>query len=96
MWLVVLTENNKMRLYVDGERVAEATASGLLTKDPAQGMEIGVDAGSAVGEYETPNSFAGIIDEVRFYLNATEDEAIAERFKKRFRARQRSQASHHL
>ncbi len=77
----VLTEDKKMRLFVDGERVGEATASGLLTKDPAQGMEIGMDGGSAVGEYETPNSFAGIIDEVRFYLNATEDEAIAERFK---------------
>ena len=77
----VLTENKQMRLFVDGQRVGEVTASGLLTKDPAQGMEIGVDAASAVGEYETPNSFAGIIDEVRFYLNSTEDDAIAERFK---------------
>ena len=77
----VLAENKQMRLFVDGERVGEAMASGLLTKDPAQGMEIGADAASAVGEYETPNSFAGIIDEVRFYLNATDDEAIAERFK---------------
>ena len=77
----VLAENKKMHLFVDGERVGEAMASGLLTKDPAQGMEIGADAASAVGEYETPNSFAGIIDEVRFYLNTTDDEAIAERFK---------------
>jgi outer membrane protein assembly factor BamB len=77
----VLAENKQMRLFVDGQRVGEATASGLLTKDPAQGMEIGADAASAVGEYETPNSFAGIIDEVRFYLNSTDDEAIAERFK---------------
>ena len=76
----VLTEDKQMRLFVDGERVAEERASGLLTKDPAQGMEVGADAASSVGEYATPNSFAGIIDEVRFYLNATEDEAIAERF----------------
>ncbi len=76
----VLTEDKQMRLFVDGQRVAEERASGLLTKDPAQGMEVGADATSSVGEYATPNSFAGIIDEVRFYLNATEDEAIAERF----------------
>ncbi len=77
----VLTEDKKMSLFVDGQRVAEEIASGLLTKDPAQGMEVGADANSSVGEYATPNSFAGLIDEVRFYLNATEDEAIAERFK---------------
>ena len=77
----VLTEDKQMRLFVDGQRVGEAVATGLLTKDPAQGMEVGADAASAVGEYETPNSFAGIIDEVRFYLNGTDDAAIAERFK---------------
>lgn len=77
----VLTQDKQMRLFVDGERVGEDVATGLLTKDPAQGMEIGADAASAVGVYETPNSFAGIIDEVRLYLNATEDAAIAERFK---------------
>jgi len=77
----VLTQDKQMRLFVDGERVAEEVATGLLTKDPAQGLEIGADAGSAVGEYETPHSFAGIIDEVRLYLNATDDAAIAERFK---------------
>ena len=76
----VLTEDKQMRLFVDGERVGEAVATGLLTKDPAQGMEIGADAGSAVGEYDAPNTFAGIIDEVRLYMNATVDEAIAERY----------------
>ncbi len=79
--VAVLTEDKKMRLYVDGERVSDGVATALLTKDPAQGMEIGADAGSAVGDYATPNSFAGIIDEVRVYLSAADDSAVAERFK---------------
>jgi hypothetical protein len=70
-----------MQLYVDGERVAEGKSTGLLTKDPAQGLEIGADLGGAVGEYESPNAFTGIIDEVRLYFAETSDEAVAERFK---------------
>ena len=77
----VLTEEKEMRLYVDGERVGEGKAPSLLTKDPAQGMEIGADDGGAVGEYTSPFQFVGIIDEVRLYFNATDDAAVAERFK---------------
>ncbi|MCY3012704.1 MAG: PQQ-binding-like beta-propeller repeat protein [Planctomycetota bacterium] len=77
----VLTPDKKMQLYVDGERVAEGKSTGLLTKDPAQGLEIGADLAGAVGEYESPNSFTGIIDEVRLYFAETSDEAVAERFK---------------
>ncbi len=77
----VLTEDKQMRLYVDGERVGEGTASGLLTKDPAQGLEIGDDAGGSVGEYPSPFQFVGIIDEVRLYMTAADDASVAERFK---------------
>lgn len=77
----VLTEDKEMRLYVDGERVGEGKAPSLLTKDPAQLMEIGADDGGAVGGYESPFQFVGIIDEVRLYFSATNDAAVAERFK---------------
>ena len=40
-----------MKLYVDGELVGEGKASGLITKDPGQGLEIGLDGQTAVGEY---------------------------------------------
>lgn len=76
----VLTADKEMRLYVDGERVGEGKASGLLTGDPAQGLEIGSDNGSSVGEYRTPHPFVGIIDEVRLYFIATNDAAVSERF----------------
>ena len=77
----VLAKDGSMRLYVDGQRAAEGRSASLLTKDPAQGLEVGIDAGSAVGLYETPNQFVGIIDEVRLYFTAVDDEAVADRFR---------------
>ncbi|HIK93794.1 MAG TPA: methyltransferase domain-containing protein [Planctomycetes bacterium] len=76
----VLTEDKQMRLYVDGEMVADGEATGLLAGDPAQGMEVGADDQSAVGEYQSPNPFGGVIDEVRLYFTAATDEQIAARF----------------
>ncbi len=76
----VLTAEKEMRLYVDGERVGEGKASGLLTKDPAQGLEIGGDLGGSVGDYGQPFQFVGIIDELRLYLTAVDDAAVAQRF----------------
>ena len=77
----VLHANKEMHLYVDGEKVASGQASGLLTKDPVQGIEIGADAGSAVGNYESPFGFTGVIDEVRLYFAESTAEQIAQRFK---------------
>ena len=76
----VLTENKEMRLYVDGKRAAEGKAPGLLATDPAQSMEIGTDAQTAVGDYKLPNAFTGVIDEVRLYFSAATDEQISARF----------------
>ncbi|MFO0922135.1 MAG: PQQ-binding-like beta-propeller repeat protein [Pirellulales bacterium] len=77
----VIDASKAMRLYVDGVKVAEGKSNGLLTKDPAQGLEIGADAGSSVGNYETPNAFTGIIDEVRLFFDTPSDEAVEERYR---------------
>ncbi len=76
----VLTPEREMRLYVDGQRVAAGKSKGLLTKDPAQGLEVGADAQSAVGEYNVPHQFTGIVDEVRLYFTAVGDAQVAARF----------------
>jgi hypothetical protein len=68
-----------MKLYVDGELAGEGEAKGLLAKDPAQAMEIGTDAQSAVGNYNV-TQFTGVIDEVRLYFHAADAEQIAKRF----------------
>ncbi len=76
----VLGADKSMQLYVDGELAAEGKASGLIAKDPAQGLEIGADGGTAVGQYKTTMPFTGIIDEVRLYFAAADKNQILRRY----------------
>lgn len=76
----MLTEDKEIRLYVDGEKVAEGEAKSLLPADPAQPMEVGADAATAVGEYQSPNTLTGIVDEPRLYFMTFSDEDVAKRF----------------
>ena len=76
----VLSEDKSMKLYVDGELAAEGKASNLITSDPAQPMEVGLDGQTAVGEYKTQLPFTGLIDEVRLYFQAATAEQVAKRY----------------
>ena len=76
----VLAEDKTMKLYVDGDLVATEMASGLISKDPAQGLEIGDDIGGSAGEPNSPSGFTGIIDEVRLYFLTADAEQVARRF----------------
>jgi hypothetical protein len=76
----VLTAEKEVRLYVDGQLVAEGTAPALLTANPRQGLEIGADDAGAVGEYQSPQAFTGLIDDVRLYFEALDAAAIKARF----------------
>lgn len=69
----VLTEDKRLRVYVNGKSAGEAAAPGLLGTNPAEALEIGVDEGSAVGEYAASSGFKGVIDEVRVYHRALGD-----------------------
>lgn len=77
----VLSQDKALRLYVDGNKVSEGKAGNLISKDPAQGLEIGADMGGSVGNYESPSGFSGLIDEVRIHFNTFPDAEIAGRFK---------------
>ena len=76
----VLGEDKSIKLYVDGELTGEGQSHALVSKDPAQGLEIGADAGGAVGEYNTTLPFTGIIDEVRVYFSAADANQILRRY----------------
>ncbi len=77
----VLGNDKSMKLFVDGEVVATGKATGLLSKNPATGMEIGSDEGSTVGEPNSTAGFTGIVDEFRLYHLAASDSQIADRYK---------------
>ncbi len=62
-----LTADKKLLIYVNGKQVASGEAGGLIAEDPKQPMEIGADDAGAVGDYNSPFAFTGLIDEVRVY-----------------------------
>ena len=70
-----------MRLYVNGQVAATGKAAGLLTNDPAQPMEIGADEAGAVGNYNTPFGFTGIIDQVQLDYGELSDAEVLARFR---------------
>ncbi|MDM4014082.1 PQQ-binding-like beta-propeller repeat protein [Roseiconus lacunae] len=76
----VLDVDGSMKLYVDGELVTEGKTTGTLTVDPAQGLDVGADGMTAVGDYQSPSQFSGVIDEVRLYFIAATDEQILRRY----------------
>ena len=75
----VLTADKQMRLYVDGERVAQKKADSFVPNDPAEPLEIGADIGSTVGNNRAGQGFTGLIDDVRVYYANLDDDAIRAR-----------------
>ncbi|MCH2062748.1 MAG: PQQ-binding-like beta-propeller repeat protein [Roseibacillus sp.] len=63
--VAVLGEDKSMKLYLNGELAAEGKATGLLSKPPVQGLDLGMDSGSSVGAYKTDYAFTGLLDELR-------------------------------
>ena len=64
----VLNEGKTMELYVDGDSAGTGKAPSLIKGDPAQTMEVGADAQTAVGNYKSPMQLTGIVDEIRLYF----------------------------
>jgi len=63
----VLTADKKMQLYVDGELAASGEAKSLITTEPAQALQVGVDDAGSVGDYAVNFPLAGSFDEIRVY-----------------------------
>jgi arylsulfatase A-like enzyme len=55
-----LAANGQVTLTVDGANVGEGQAS-ILAAQPKEGLTIGGDGKSAVGEYDAPNTFTGTV-----------------------------------
>ena len=72
----VLTPEKKLQLFINGELVAEKENVPFIDAEPIQGMGIGQDDQSPVGEYQSPFPFSGIIDEVRLYHGAYSSDQI--------------------
>ncbi|MCK5802923.1 MAG: PQQ-binding-like beta-propeller repeat protein [Lentisphaeria bacterium] len=73
----VLTSDAKLRLYVNGNLVGEGVAPALISKVPANPMQIGADEESPVGVYKNGCPFKGVLDDVRVYRGQLGDGEVA-------------------
>lgn len=62
----VLAPDATLQLFVNGKPVA--TAQGMpISHRPADGLSLGQDSGSPVGEYDAPQRFDGALSDLRIY-----------------------------
>jgi arylsulfatase len=59
-----LSADGSMTLSVDGEKISEGKAPGLLNRTPTDGLQVGSDKNGAVGDYEAPFTFEGKIGKI--------------------------------
>ena len=60
-----LAKDGAMTLAVDGRGVATGRAAGLIPEEPMDGLSVGEDEKSAVGDYEPPFPLKGAVRAVR-------------------------------
>lgn len=74
----VLGKDKSLKLYLNGKAIpATGTAKTFITKNPAQGLNIGIDAGLGVGNYPNDFAFKGLIDEVRIFFGELSAKEVA-------------------
>ncbi len=59
-----LDKEGGMTLNIDGKKVSEGKAPGLLNRTPQDALSVGHDTNAAVGEYEAPFKFEGKLGKV--------------------------------
>lgn len=79
-WVHVLGEldsGGKIRLWIDGKPLADTPQADLLPRQPGEGMTLGKDPGSQVGDYRDDNPFTGKLRDVRIYFGLPSEKEIA-------------------
>ncbi|MBN2449242.1 MAG: PQQ-binding-like beta-propeller repeat protein [Lentisphaeria bacterium] len=75
----VLTAVPELEVYVDGRLAGKAPAPGFVGANPVEGVDIGSDSQTAVGEYGGSTGFQGAMDDVRLVHRALTPAQIAAR-----------------
>ncbi len=71
----MLSPDSKLRLFVDGNPAG--TADGMpISRRPFDGLSLGQDSGSLVGEYDTRLKFEGELSDLRIYWGTLDEAAI--------------------
>jgi arylsulfatase A-like enzyme len=71
----MLAPDSTLRLFVDGKPAGKAR--GLpISRKPFDGLSLGQDSGSFVGDYDTPLTFKGDLSDFRIYWGTLDEAAI--------------------
>lgn len=68
----MLDAEANLHIHVNGERVASREGY-LISGNPNEGISVGMDAGSAVGKYESESPFRGRLRDIRIYEGVPSD-----------------------
>ena len=63
----VLEADGRIRVWVDGRASGDAAQAELLEVRPKDGLSIGADTGTQVGDYPDEQPYSGKLRDVRFY-----------------------------
>ncbi|MBI5394929.1 MAG: LamG domain-containing protein, partial [Verrucomicrobia bacterium] len=74
----VLTDDKKLRLYVDGQLASETKAPGFIPKKPAQGLYLGSPGTSLVTNHGGGAHYAGLLDQFAVFPKALTEAEIIE------------------
>jgi len=74
----VLSDNKKLRLFVDGQLAAETKAPGLLGKKPNLGLQLGAPNGSLVSDFGHGAPYTGQLDMFVLFTKALSEAEINE------------------
>ena len=69
-----IDDNGRVKLYVDGNLAARAKARGPIPIKPQDGLQIGCDGLSNVGDYSGDGHFTGAVESVKIMFGACEIE----------------------
>ena len=77
--LIGVLNDKQASIYLNGKLARTWKVPGVLTTDPVQGLEVGGDDQTAVGQYKSPNGFNGLIDDVKLFHGTMTDAEVQAR-----------------
>jgi outer membrane protein assembly factor BamB len=74
----ILTESGIIRLFIDGQPAAEQKITGLISGEPALGLQLGAVNNSAVSPFGKGAPYTGLIDQFAIFNRAITESEIAD------------------
>ena len=72
----VLESDGRVRVWVDGRASGDSAQAELLSVRPKDGLSIGADTGTQVGDYPDEQPYSGKLMDVRFYRGVPSEKEI--------------------